>query len=345
MCKRLHHYFLQCFRDGGFLFLPMQDPIRDTPVPPMAETALTMAKALVRKMHEKKPPGSRLTVDVCVSVLQKKFADKIAPLAADALRAAVASELAKLDAPPPRPAAGGGSGGGGGGGGGAADDDDDDDDESDDESFASEDDEESDDDDDDESSSDGSLGDSESGEDAASDDEDASGSEAAASSAAASAPAKKKHRSEGAASSHKSGGGGGAGGAGSPEKAAKREATDEEYNSDKHVLAMVKFLEKGGAKVARRPRDGESLQAYRDAELVPLFEANKLNARDVGKKAFSKWQWRKEAEELAKEADVNLDRRQRKGRACFGTKEEMDAMAAAAPANPAFKYDTGLFDE
>jgi hypothetical protein len=285
--------------------------------------------AHVEKMFSKKPPQLRLTAAVCINVMSKKYAAQFAGRVADwqALAPAVTAAIARLEkAAAPKPAAPKAKAK-------AISSDDDSDDDSDYESG-------DDDDSDDSDASDGSDDDDDDDDDDDSDDDDSDDSDDGTEASSA-APKAKKARTESVAASKQS-----KKSKKSEKKASKKGAAsrvgDAEFATDKYALEMAKFVNK--LKLApRRPEDGESMAAYRDAYLVPLFAAAKLDPRALSKDAANRYKMRQEVALLEEEVDMSLTRESRAGRASFGVVTPAEAAQAKAANNAMFSVD--LFDD
>ncbi len=292
------------------------------------------AITLVEKMWSRKPANVRITPEVCLTVLRKKFADQFPTFTAFGdLLGPIAATLQRLEPPPPPKAA-------------TSDDDSEDDDsdysDGDDDSSSDDDDADDDDsssDDDEEADDDDENSTSTSGSDSSTGSDDDSSS---ASSAASEQPNTKKTSRDNADNADDE----------PPQKSRRTESTGDDAVASSHaaadgaalpttpalVAAMSTFLKKLNV-AHRKINDGESSSDYRSAVLDPLFAKHSLNAADMSKTAASKFKARQELAILTAEADITLDRSSRRGRATF------PAVGAAATIAPRFAKPSFMDDE
>ena len=236
-------------------------------------------RELVAKMFAKKPAGTSISPDVCVTVLKAKYAAEFGGVDWDkTVKPLVAVVLAELEPPKPaaRPA----------------------------KAAAKESSSEEEDSDDDDSDSDGSSesgeegGDFNSEEGEGDEDEEGSDDESDVSSTGddeeddGAAAGTKKHRTESGD--------------------AESSVADQ---SDAHTRAMIAFAKT--VKLSVRPiADGEDLAAYR-AVLDAAFTKHGLSHTNLSKEAVKAYKLRQEIAFLQSEIDPALDRRARRGRANF----------------------------
>ncbi len=307
---------------------------------------------LVTLMNERKPANSVLTPEVVMKVLKTKLGEaKMEQLGGDAavlprvkqLLASFEQRPAPLSAAPPaakpvtaaavaaKPTKRAESSSG-----------DDDEDEESDSDFDDEV-EVSDDDDSDSDSGDDDSSGSGSGSDSSSSSSSASGAASSSSSSTSAPDTRRRKRSEDATAAKPAVPPSDA--AAVPVVADAAASTDAApVDPEAQAKAMVHAARKADLVVRERLAD-ESWEQYRDAYLVPFFAERGVAAADVGSKAaLKRLRACAEIEALRKEADVGLDRTQRRGRPIFDASGKLIGIVGGAPTGAASKTMSALCD-